>query len=617
MDELRPRKDKAPDEGDRDVSCIKTRPQDTTPDYTSGSPLPGPSLGDVQTIDQASVTPDVSGQERAGDNPRKRSVKEDVMFVLNKRQKGSHNVREAAIANLRQGCRKPAGNHPAGMPDTESPKECRYLSKNSTISGPQEKAASERIFTVEATTPSPVQQDGLTEAERDLFPRNAATSKTETAGKAKFSERVDGKHGLAPGTELRTRSPTGGMWQSGSVVSNQIDEEDDSTDSMECESFAHDSVSQAPDLITPNEQRATSEATDEIIGEKHAIEGADHVSVMRLHDIENTASESPDSEDEFIPADSSYNKHEEDDEQPDQTTHHRPPNSGRGSRNSRSAESTTAAASNTSASDAQSPSTFDTRGRLSPSASPLTTPPDSRSVSRPRIEGRKTADLKEDEAGAIEKLKAMGVMFESDSEDEDQEMEGDDFQPLPPSRVDPLWQRPDRSRNLFEIDPSLDMTDPANRLTAVGILPSSTRPSKKKLMGNLLVYQCAEHKKRFGNPHQEVRRYPEEAPVTTVVQLGIDFDTPGDPQVKMEKATMTFREFLGAPTYPVIEARKDQLVFREKEPVQQLAGRNGRTRRKMEMDIFPFVDGGTQVNQLNGVRLLGARRRHRTAGHQD
>ncbi|ETI23591.1 hypothetical protein G647_05393 [Cladophialophora carrionii CBS 160.54] len=585
--------DKAPNDGVPDPSYVVTEPLCTTPDDSTGLSLPGPSLGDVQSIDQASVTPGVSRQERACANLRKRSTKEDVMFVTNKRQKNSSKVREAAIANLRQGCRKSAGGLSADMPDTGSPKEDRYPLRNLTNPGLQEEAASERVSADDATTPSAVNQDGFTEVGRAMSLGNSATSKPETASKAKSVQPVNRKHALAPNTHKRTRSLAKDQHPSGSVVVNQIDEKDDSADPMECEASAHDPAPQAPSLATPNEQMAALGAAGETMRENDANGGGDQVSAMRLYDIENTASELPDSEDEFLPEDSPSKEHDEDHVQPRQTTHSRPSNSRRGSPNSRSAESTTIAASNMSASDAQSPSTLGTRGRLSPRASPLTTPAESRSVSRPRIVSKKTADVKEDDARAIEKLKAMLVMFESDSEDEDEEVECEgDFQPLPPPRVDPLWQRPERSRNLFDIDPSLDMTDPANRLAAAGILPSSTRPSKKKLMGNLLLYQCAERKKRFGNPHQEVRRYPEEALVTTDVQLGIDFEAPGDPQVKTEKATMTFREFLGAPKNPVIEARKDQLVFREKEQMQRVAGRNGRTRRKMESDVFAFMEGG-------------------------
>jgi hypothetical protein len=55
---------------------------------------------------------------------------------------------------------------------------------------------------------------------------------------------------------------------------------------------------------------------------------------------------------------------------------------------------------------------------------------------------------------------------------------------------------------------------------------------------------------------------------------------------------MTFREFLGAPKQPVIEFRKDKLVFRGKDQIQQVAGRHGRARRVMASEVFPFVYGG-------------------------
>ncbi|KIW70939.1 hypothetical protein PV04_03167 [Phialophora macrospora] len=461
LDPLKPGDDRAPADGARDASYVTIRPQSTTPDHTSDPPMPGPSLLGLQSNDQGYVTWGVSAQKREGTNPRKPLAKEDMMFVVNKRRKSSLNVREAAIANLRQGRRK--------------------------------------------------------------------------------RDRGVEKH------------PVRGM--------------DGSANPVDSELFVHDSGPQGPSMFIPNERRAVLEVADEDKRESRPNETSAKKLATRLQDIENMDGELPDSEFDFLTEDS-----------PDYSKSAEPPA--------------------TVASETRLPAILGPRARTSSSVSALTTPPqtpsDSGSASFTMIGTEETDGFNEDDARAIERLKAMGVMFESDSQDEEEEIEGDDFQPLPPTRVDPLWQRPDRSRDLFDIDPSLDMTDPANRLAAARILPSSTRPSKKELMGKLLLYQCAERKKRFGNPHQEVRRYPEEALITTVVQLDIDFEAPGGPQVQTEKIAMTFGEFLGVPKKPVIESRQGQLVFCEKEQVQQVqqfAGRNIRSRRKAEL-VFPFVDRG-------------------------
>jgi hypothetical protein len=345
---------------------------------------------------------------------------------------------------------------------------------------------------------------------------------------------------------------------------------DGSADPADSELSVDDSGPREPTTFIPNEQRAVFEALDEDMRDNHPTGTSGQTLATRLQDIENMAGELPDSDLDFLMEDS-----------PEYSA---------------SAEPSTTVAPNESAPDTRLPAILGPRTRTNWSLSPLTTPSktpsDSGSASYAMMEVEETAGFNEDDGRAIERLKAMGVLFDSDSQGEEEEMEGDDIQPLPPTRVDPLWRRPDRSRNLFDIDRSLGMTDPANRLAATRILPSRTRPSKKELMGKLLLYQCAERKKRFDNPHQEVHRYPEEALITTVVQLDIDFEAPGGPQVQTEKIAMTFGEFLGAPKEPVIEARQGQLVFREKEQmqqVQQFAGRQIRSRRKTDL-VFPFVD---------------------------
>ncbi|KIW97195.1 uncharacterized protein Z519_02587 [Cladophialophora bantiana CBS 173.52] len=191
----------------------------------------------------------------------------------------------------------------------------------------------------------------------------------------------------------------------------------------------------------------------------------------------------------------------------------------------------------------------------------------------------------EDEARAIEKLRARGVMFESEAEADDDEIGDQDTYVPPPRRIDPLWQ-PQKSRNLFDMDPSLLMPNEEENF-ASGKTPHK-RPSKKQLIGNLLSYQCRQHRKEFSDPHQEVCRYPEDVQVTAILHCGIRFDR-RVPQADIETTTMSFREFLGAPKEPVVDARGGQVVFLEGRQDNQYPGRSTRGKRVPEGDTFPFV----------------------------
>ncbi|KAJ9603491.1 hypothetical protein H2200_012269 [Cladophialophora chaetospira] len=376
---------------------------------------------------------------------------------------------------------------------------------------------------------------------------------------------------------------------------------DCSPDPLKCEMLIQEYGPQGPSWFNTKDWKIVFETANQAILEKFAAKNGGSESTEQTWHTRNTDTDLVDDDGRLEREDSSplttltQAEHEEDDDDEDDVrplseirfssfTSVRPP------RGLKSTTSKTAA--KKASRDMPQPESklaIQVENGTRPSFSPLTTVVDSPDASRTATEGDQDCS-KENVPRALQRLKDQhpGIIFDTESEDE--MMEEDNFQPPPPTRVDALWQRPVRSRNLFDIDPSYDKTDPANRLAAGGVLPSSTRPSKKQLMGEkLLLYQCAERKKRFGNPHQEVRRHPVEALVTTTVQRDIDFDNSQGVRARTEKVTMTFRDFLGAPKDPVIEARKDQLVFREKEAVQQVAGRHGRARRVLENEVFPFV----------------------------
>jgi len=203
----------------------------------------------------------------------------------------------------------------------------------------------------------------------------------------------------------------------------------------------------------------------------------------------------------------------------------------------------------------------------------------------------------EDEKRANVKLRARGVMFESDSEAEEDMSDDSTYQP-PRRRADPLWQ-PRISSNLFDIDPLLELTDQDSYFAAFGASPpgKKNRPTKKQLVGNLLNYQCRDNKKKFGNPHQEVDRAVENVEVTAVVQREARLETP-DPfavgRLEKKTVTMTLKGFIGVPDEPVIvQGRsKDELAFKEgkNDRSRNTVGTpRARARRVTDDEKFPFV----------------------------
>ncbi|KIX09996.1 uncharacterized protein Z518_01077 [Rhinocladiella mackenziei CBS 650.93] len=203
---------------------------------------------------------------------------------------------------------------------------------------------------------------------------------------------------------------------------------------------------------------------------------------------------------------------------------------------------------------------------------------------------------KDDEQRAMAKLRARGVRFESDSESE--EDVDDDLNWFAPQRpIDPLWQPPQKSSNLFDIDPKLDLRDSDNLVAALQLLQPRQKnaPSKKQMVGNLLKYQCRDHRRKFGNPHQEVERHIEGVEVTVVVQCQTRPATP-DPfavdRFEKKKVTTTFQEFIGVPEEPIIDLgrNKDELVFREgKTDRVKNPRRPSRPRRVTDDEKFPFL----------------------------
>ena len=205
----------------------------------------------------------------------------------------------------------------------------------------------------------------------------------------------------------------------------------------------------------------------------------------------------------------------------------------------------------------------------------------------PRAKGPlKAADMErptwteEDERRAVEKLRKRGVMFESDSESGLELSDVSSYSPRP-RRIDPLWQ-PQKSSHPFDIDHSLDWREKDKDVQAARYSPPRKRPTKKQLVGKLLKYQCQERKRKFGNPHVEVLR-PGDVMVTAFA-VG---------RLEIEKVTVSFREFIGAPQEPIItKGAKGEFAFREgKNDRSRHQGPFGtpRARRVTDEEKFPFV----------------------------
>lgn len=214
---------------------------------------------------------------------------------------------------------------------------------------------------------------------------------------------------------------------------------------------------------------------------------------------------------------------------------------------------------------------------------------------RPQTHTEKTQSWwpDEDEERALDALRARGVVIETDSE-EDGDPSDDEALPrtAPPLITDPL-HHVRSSQNPFDVDRSLDMRNLENRYQALNKPPpwKRNRPTKKQLMGKLLLYQTRENKLKYGNPHIRVLRKSGEIPVVAIVEKDDTFDTPGH-ESDEQYVPMTFRDFMGMPKQPVIARgkNKEEVVF-----VDKPSGRDGssagvaRTRRHRDDETFPFV----------------------------
>lgn len=193
---------------------------------------------------------------------------------------------------------------------------------------------------------------------------------------------------------------------------------------------------------------------------------------------------------------------------------------------------------------------------------------------------------KEDEAHAIARLRARGVMFEPDP-NSDEDMTDAPFEQPRHRHVDPLWRRPQKSFDLFEVDPSLQLIE------GDGLPRQKQAPTMKQLIGHLLEYQCQKRRKEFGDPHQEVSRIVEDVEVEVVVQH--QSQQPLDlwePNVESRATTMGFREFVGIPQTPVVSlgSKREEVIFKEGNDARpRSANGSTRARRVLEEDKFPFI----------------------------
>ncbi|KIV91319.1 hypothetical protein PV10_05870 [Exophiala mesophila] len=212
-----------------------------------------------------------------------------------------------------------------------------------------------------------------------------------------------------------------------------------------------------------------------------------------------------------------------------------------------------------------------------------------------------------DQQQALNILREHGIMIDSDSDEIHSE---DGEQPSHHSELvtDPLHYRA-KSRNLFDLDRSLDIRDPENYWAALGEIPpwQKNKPTRKQLMknNNLLKWQMWRNQQRFGNPHTETLKLASEVPCKTVIVRQHPLDT-GDlestPRTEVVESHMSFSEFVGLPSKPIVEYGRndDELIIREgKDEVEVEAEIGGlvRRRRTREEDKFPFVYDVTQAKR--------------------
>lgn len=169
----------------------------------------------------------------------------------------------------------------------------------------------------------------------------------------------------------------------------------------------------------------------------------------------------------------------------------------------------------------------------------------------PQPAQRTSTDLQE----AIAKLKARGVEFESDSDEEVTEACSVS------TRKKLNRGPPGSSLDLFDIAPSLRPQKDDNEGKRPGLLSAKEvgHVSKKQIWKTLLARQCRERKLKFGDPHQEVEREVGSRNVATLIKR----DAPEDqarakvdrfhvPAKEEKVIKTTFENFLGVPKEPVV-----------------------------------------------------------------
>lgn len=204
----------------------------------------------------------------------------------------------------------------------------------------------------------------------------------------------------------------------------------------------------------------------------------------------------------------------------------------------------------------------------------------------------------DDEQRALESLRERGVKIETDSDSEESFSDDDTPRQVPPLITDRLHHILE-SRNPFDVDSSLDLRNPENRYRALGKIPpwNRNRPTKKQLIGNLLLYQCRDNKLKFGNPHYNVMRKSGEVPVIAIIENDDIFNTPDEfsgREPETQRVPMTFREFIGMPKQAIVAQgkSKDELVFVERfnDRDRSFLGMS-RARRHRDDEVFPFING--------------------------
>ncbi|KEF61227.1 uncharacterized protein A1O9_02792 [Exophiala aquamarina CBS 119918] len=205
----------------------------------------------------------------------------------------------------------------------------------------------------------------------------------------------------------------------------------------------------------------------------------------------------------------------------------------------------------------------------------------------------------DEEQRALERLRERGVKIETDS-DSDELLSDDDAPRQAPALVTDRLHRVLESQNPFDVDSSLDLRNPENRYQALGKIPpwNRNRPTKKQLMGNLLLYQCRDNKLKFGNPHYNVMRKSREVLVNAIIEKDDVLNSPDEcsgREPEIQQVPMTFREFIGMPKQATITRgkSKDELTFVERlnHTDRSLLGASTRTRRYRDDEVFPFIKG--------------------------